>query len=144
MKIIFVCRGNVGRSQIAEGLFKKLVGNRHEVTSAGTKISGPEQPIGELGGVENVIEVMKEEGIDVSKNIRRQLTKEMVESSDIVILLVDDNDPLPDYVLNNIKVTKWHVNDPKGQTLEFTRHIREQINRLVTDFAKVETESIDV
>ena len=48
MKILFICKGNVARSQIAEALFKKKFGDKYEVFSAGTEISGPEQPLGEL------------------------------------------------------------------------------------------------
>jgi protein-tyrosine-phosphatase len=44
MKILLVCRGNVARSQMAEALLKK---EGFEVQSAGTKLSGPEQPLGE-------------------------------------------------------------------------------------------------
>ncbi|MEN9647332.1 MAG: Low molecular weight phosphotyrosine protein phosphatase [Candidatus Parcubacteria bacterium] len=48
MNMLCVSRGNVGRSQIAEALLKKEAGNAFHVTSAGTALSGPEQPIGEF------------------------------------------------------------------------------------------------
>ena len=136
MKFLFVCRGNVGRSQIAEGIFRKLVGDKYEISSAGTKLSGPEQPIGELAGTDNVITVMREDGIDISKNIRKQLTKEMANSSDRIILAVDENDSLPGYLLNNTKVTRWNVIDPKGQSVGFTRNVRDQIKDLIDQLIK--------
>lgn len=137
MNILFVCRGNVGRSQMAEALLKKEAGDAFHVTSAGTALSGPEQPIGELTpGINEVLEVMNEVGIDVSGNIRQQLTPEMVAAADKVILVVDERDPLPDYVIDNPKVMKWEVLDPKGQSLEFTRQVRDQIRKYVNEFVR--------
>lgn len=136
MNILFACRGNVGRSQIAEALFKKETGEKYSIFSAGTKLSGPEEPIGELvPGTAAVIEVMNEIGIDVSKNIRKQITEDMVASADMVILVVDEHDPLPEYVVNNTKVTTWNVPDPKGQSLEFTRSVRDEIHEHVKELA---------
>ena len=136
MKILFVCRGNVGRSVMAEALLKQQGGD-FEVTSAGTKLSGPEQPIGELKpAIDIVLDAMNEVGINVSGYVRKQITEEMVSNADKVILVVDERDPIPDYLINNQKVITWDVLDPKGQTLEFTRGIRDQINNLVQDFVK--------
>lgn len=113
---------------MAEALAKSLLGSGYQISSAGTKLSGPEQPISELSpATDHVIEVMKEEGLDVSGNIRKQVTEEMANEADKIILVVDDNDPIPDYLINNPKVTRWDVVDPKGQTLEFTRDVRDQI-----------------
>lgn len=137
MKVLFICRGNVGRSQMAEALLKKSVDDSYEVISAGTQLSGPEQPIGELSpAIDNVIEVMREEGVDISGNIRNQVTKEMADSADKIVLVVDERDPIPEYLVNNPKVIKWDVLDPKGQSLEFTREVRDQIKGLIKDFLK--------
>lgn len=135
MKILFVCRGNVGRSQMAEALLKKENDNRFEVCSAGTKLSGPEQPIGELlPGIKEVLDVMKEVGVDISQNIRKQVTEEIVNDVDKIVLVVDDNDPIPEYLVNNSKVTRWAVPDPKGKDLDFTRTVRNQISDLIKQF----------
>lgn len=135
MKILFVCRGNVGRSQIAEALLKKEAGDRFEVSSAGTKLSGPEQPIGGLmPAIKEVLDVMNEVEIDVSHNIRRQLTEEMAHDADKIVLVVDENDPIPDYLAYNPKVLRWDVFDPKGKDLDFTRNVRDQISDLIKKF----------
>lgn len=132
MKILFVCRGNVGRSQMAEALMIKMSDGKYNVQSAGIKLSGPEQPIGELApAINDVLEVMNEEGIDVSQKIRNQVTEEMVEDAHKIILVVDDSDPIPEYLENNPKVTRWNVLDPKGQTLEFNRKVKDQIKEKV-------------
>ncbi len=135
MKVLFVCRGNVGRSQIAEALLKKVAGDRFKVSSAGTKLSGPEQPIGELmPAIKEVLDVMNEVGVDVSHNIRKQVTEKMANDADKIILVVDGNDPIPDYLTRNPKVIKWDVLDPKGKDLEFTRKVKDQISDLIQKF----------
>ncbi len=135
MKILFVCRGNVARSQIAEALLKSRGGDSFIVNSVGTKLSGPEQPIGELTpAINEVIEAMSEIGIDVSQNIRKQITEEAAQDADKIILVTDEHDPIPDYLTDSSKITHWHVLDPKGKDLEFTRNVRNQISDLVDQF----------
>jgi len=112
---------------MAEALFRKMTNGKYEVYSAGTKLSGPEQKLKELSGAETLIACMKEEGIDVSENIRKQMTESMAADADKIILVVDETDPVPDYLLNNDKVTKWIILDPKGTDLDFHRKVRDQI-----------------
>ena len=59
-KILFVCVENAGRSQIAEAFAKKYGAAKVVVSSAGNK------PANKVNAV--VVEVMKEKGIDLSKN----------------------------------------------------------------------------
>jgi protein-tyrosine-phosphatase len=135
MKILFICKGNVGRSQIAEALFRKKFGNAHQVFSAGTKLSGPEQPIGELmPNIKEVLYVMSEEGIDVSGNIRKQLTEQMVTDADKVIVIMEDEEVLPDYLAQSSKLIRWNVPDPKGKDLVFTRAVKNQIKGSIENF----------
>jgi len=56
-KVLFVCIHNSARSQMAEELLRKLAGDRFEVESAGIE-PGKLNPV--------VVEVLKEEGIDIS------------------------------------------------------------------------------
>jgi len=117
---------------MAQELLNKMKPDSFNVSSAGTKISGPEQVLGELSPVlDNVLTVMKEEGIDITQNTRKQVTEEIANSADKIILVVDERDPIPEYLLNNQEATKWNVLDPKGQDLEFTRKTRDQIKELI-------------
>ncbi len=132
MKILFICKGNVGRSQMAEALFRKKFGDAHEVVSAGTALSGPEQPIGELmPNIKEVLDVMQEEGMDVSMYVRNQMTEKMVEDADKVVAIVEDEVVLPEYLANSPKLIRWNVPDPKGKDLEFTRDVKEKIKSLI-------------
>ena len=137
MKVLFLCKGNVGRSQIAEALFRKKFGDQYEVISAGTKLSGPEQPIGELmPNIKEVLDVMNEEGLDVSTAIRNQLTKEMTDEADKVVVIMEDQEELPEYLINSPKVVRWNVPDPKGKDLETTRQIKDHIRKLVENWVQ--------
>ena len=115
---------------MAEALFKKYITGDYTVSSAGTKLSGEECSLSELPLIENVLIVMQEEGIDVSKCRRKQLTQEMFDTADKVFLVVDKNDPVPDFVKGD-KVVRWNVPDPKGTTLERHREILNKIKKLV-------------
>jgi arsenate reductase len=59
-KILFICVHNSGRSQMAEAYLKKMAGDKYDVESAGLE---PAERINPL-----VVEVMQEEGIDISAN----------------------------------------------------------------------------
>lgn len=117
---------------MAAALFKKTNGSEMEAVSAGIKLSGPSQTLEELRpATDNVLEVMKEEGLDVSKEIRTQIDEKMAGEADKIILAVDESDYLPDYLINNPKVTNWEVADPKGKSLEETRNIKDRIKELI-------------
>jgi protein-tyrosine-phosphatase len=118
---------------MAEELFRKMTGGKYPVQSAGTLSNNPGNTLGSLMPLtSHVLEVMNEEGIDVSNNVRKQVTEEMVKEADKVILVVDERDPIPDYINLNTAI-KWDVIDPKGQTLEFTRDTKEQIKAHIKD-----------
>jgi len=78
--ILFVCVENAGRSQIAEGFFKKYAPSRFKTVSAGTKPAYQLNPI--------VVEAMKEVGIDISKQKSKELTDEMIRESYNVVNMV--------------------------------------------------------
>src|SRR5688572_21680886 len=75
--IFFVCVENAGRSQMAEGFFKKYAPNGFKTLSAGTK------PVSQINPI--VVQAMKEVGIDISKQKSKELIDEMVRESDTVI-----------------------------------------------------------
>ena len=75
--ILFVCTGNICRSPIAEGLFRRLIGNRKdiEVVSAGVHAVRGQPPS------LYAVQVCEEDGVDIS-NLRSQpLTAELVDEA---------------------------------------------------------------
>lgn len=63
-KVLFVCTHNSARSQIAEAYMKQMAGDRFAVESAGLE-PGPLNPL--------AVEVMAEEGLDISHNQARSV-----------------------------------------------------------------------
>ena len=112
MKILFVCEGNVNRSQMAATIYVHRI-PRVEVSSAGTMV--PVEREGQTIATvsRQAIEAMKEIGYDMSANVMHQLTPEMVEAAGKIILVgPTPGGPLPDFLAHSEKLEKWDVPDP--------------------------------
>lgn len=111
MKILFVCEGNVNRSQMAETMLKKLMPGV-KVFSAGTIVT-PERQGKSVSEISiKGSNAMNEIGYDMSANIIERLTPDMVEESDRIIVMGPTSSPLPEYLENSSKLKKWDVPDP--------------------------------
>lgn len=120
-RILFVCVENAGRSQMAEGFFKKYA-KGFNVQSAGTK------PVSQINPV--AVQVMNEVGIDISNQKSKELTEEMIRNSDLIVNMgCMDKGFCPAIFLP--KVVEWNLDDPKGQSIEKVRDIRNQIEERV-------------
>jgi protein-tyrosine-phosphatase len=118
--VMFVCIHNAGRSQMAAAYLKHLAGDRIEVLSSGTMPKDQVNPA--------VVEVMLEEGIDISGNVPKVLTDELVQDSDYVITM-GCGDTCPYYPGKTY--LDWPLQDPAGQGPDAIRPIRDQIKSLV-------------
>jgi protein-tyrosine-phosphatase len=130
MNVLFVCKGNVGRSQMANAFFNKL-SEKNKSVSAGTVVGEKE---GEALH-EFVIKCMAEEGFDLSKNKRKQLTPEMVKLADRIIVMAEKEN-LPDYLANSNKITFWKISDAKNMPYEAHIKTRNEIRTLVKRLIK--------
>lgn len=147
MNILFICRGNVGRSQMGEVLFNMLTNSgdaygknkKHTVLSSGTRVLSKEgesrhgQLLKDLPAANFVIESIKEKGFDASENVRTQLDPTMVEWADKIIVMAEQH-TIPEYLRNSAKTVYWEVADPKGTPLEEHRIILKQIEDLVRGY----------
>ena len=134
--ILFVCVENAGRSQMAEGFFKKYAPEGFVPASAGTK------PISQINPL--AIQVMNEIGIDISKQKPKDLSEDMMRNSDEIINMgCMDNNFCPTLFIP--KVIDWGIEDPKGKQIEQVREIRDEIERrikeLATDISVAEEEN---
>ena len=121
-KVLFVCVENAGRSQIAEGFFKKLAPSEYEGISAGTI------PVSEINPL--VVQAMKEVDIDISDNKSKLVTNEMIEESDSVVNMgCMDKESCPALFVEEID--DWDIEDPKGKSIEEIRKIRDSIETKV-------------
>ncbi|HXO08053.1 MAG TPA: arsenate reductase ArsC [Solirubrobacteraceae bacterium] len=118
--VLFVCLHNAGRSQMSEALFKQAANGRHTAASAGTTPAEHVHP--------EVLEVMRERGIDLSDRTPKPLTRELAEQADIIITM-GCGDECP-YIPGK-RYIDWDLPDPAGQSVEQVREIRDEIARRV-------------
>lgn len=135
MKILFICRANVGRSQMARSFYDNLSSNQIAI-SAGTKVS--DKIVGAtLGDIvkldkkkvkytKSVIQAMLECGCDISDQRITQLSEETFASADKVIVMCRKC-YWPNYLKGSSKVDYWRIEDPKGKTLSEIRDIRDKV-----------------
>jgi arsenate reductase len=128
--VVFACVGNSSRSQMAEGLARKILPPGTRIVSAGTKPAVAIDP--------NAIEVMKEVGIDISLQKPKLLTTKMVSTATHFVSMgcgVLDSCPVP-LVKGKIEIADWELDDPKGKDISFVRKIRDSIEQHMESFAK--------
>jgi arsenate reductase len=120
MNVLFVCVQNAGRSQMAEAFFRRAAGAEHEARSAGSNPGACVHP--------EVIQVMRELGIDLSGRVPHRLDMADAEWADVVVTM-GCGDACP--VILGKRYIDWELDDPAGQPLERVREIRDEIARRI-------------
>jgi protein-tyrosine-phosphatase len=127
-EILFVCVENAGRSQMAQAFAEKI---GLKASSAGTVPSSHVNPV--------VAEAMRERGIDLSRKTPKMLTSEMISSARLVVTMgcsVEEACPKPMLAAMQRKLVDWHLDDPKGRSIEGVRRIRDEIEKRVREIAR--------
>jgi arsenate reductase (thioredoxin) len=122
--VLFVCLHNAGRSQMSQALFERASGGRHQAASAGTTPADQVHP--------EVLEAMREIGVDLSGRTPRRLTRELAERADVVVTM-GCGDECP-YIPGK-RYIDWDLPDPKGRPLEEVRSLRDDIDARVRELA---------
>jgi protein-tyrosine-phosphatase len=129
MKPLFICRQNTGRSQVAMELFKLRYPNEY-VDSAGTAVDDAGQKLAQREAAKNILTTLESYGIDASNNIRKQLTPEIAEPFDILIVMAEP-DTIPDWLESDKRTVLWEIDDMKDQDLPTTMKITNEIDERV-------------
>lgn len=124
MTILFLCRQNAGRSQMAQAFFERMAPG-HEAISAGSEPATRVHP--------PVVEAMKEIGIDLSGRKPQRVDRAMLDRADHVISMGCDDPAVCEYP--GRKVEDWSIEDPSGKPFEDVRRIRDEIRDRVEALA---------
>lgn len=115
--VLFVCVHNAGRSRMAEAFFNHMAGDRYEGRSAGTIPADHPHP--------EVVEAMREEGIELDPGAGTMLTQDMTDEAIRVIGMgcaVEEACPAL-----RVPLEDWELDDPKNKSSQEVAAIRDKI-----------------
>lgn len=131
LRILILCTGNSARSQMAEGLLRKIGGGHYEVFSAGTR-PGSVRP--------EAIAVMREIGIDISGQRSKHVDEFAHEAFHYVLTVCDNaNETCPVYP-GHTKRLHHSFEDPASvsgseeERLAAFRRVRDQLQEYLASF----------
>ncbi|HAZ47702.1 MAG TPA: arsenate reductase, glutathione/glutaredoxin type [Cyanobacteria bacterium UBA11369] len=121
-KVMFVCKRNSCRSQMAEGFARTLGEGKIAVTSSGLEASRVHP---------TAIQVMSEIGIDITNQTSDALSDFKAEDYDAVISLCGCGVNLPEAWVMREVFQDWQLDDPDGQPIETFHRVRDEIKERV-------------
>ena len=121
-KVMFVCKRNSCRSQMAEGFAKTLGEGKIEVKSSGLEASRVHP---------TAIKVMSAVDIDISNQTSDALGDFSAEDYDVVISMCGCGVNLPSEWLTREVFEDWDLDDPDGQPMETFYRVRDEIKERV-------------
>lgn len=113
-KVLFICKGNWFRSQMAAAIYNKLT-NSTDADSAGTYTGAPDEPEGQilanLFKTPHFFETMEKNGINVRNNSTKRLQPSMIDEYGVVISMAEEP-YIPDFLKDAKKVIRWDIENP--------------------------------
>jgi arsenate reductase (thioredoxin) len=120
--VLFACVHNAGRSQMAAAFFNQQADPRRAVAlSAGTQPAQHVQP--------EVLEAMREVGIDLVSARPRPLTRDLAESASLLVTL-GCGEACP--AVPGLRTQDWPLADPRDRPLAEVRAVRDEVRRKVS------------
>jgi arsenate reductase (thioredoxin) len=126
--VMFVCKRNSCRSQMAEGFARTLGAGKIAVTSSGLEASRVHP---------GAIAAMAEVGIDITGQTSDPLSNFKAEDFDAVISLCGCGVNLPEAWLLREVFEDWQIEDPDGKSVEVFQRVRDEIRARVEDLIGV-------
>jgi len=129
IRLAFMCVQNAGRSQMATA-FAEREREQRQLDDSVEILTGGTHPADHVH--EEVIEVMREKGLDLSERTPRKITSEELRSCEYVATMgcsaldVDEGD-------STVNIRDWNLPDPHGEDIDTVRSIRDDIHQRVVD-----------
>jgi len=128
VNVLFACVHNAGRSQMAAAWFNELADPAKAMgISAGTAPGTRVHP--------EVLEAMKEVGIDLSGRAPRLLSDDLARTASLLVTM-GCGEACP-YV-PGLRHEDWPLEDPKGKPMERVREIRDEVQARVAELVQRE------
>ena len=120
-KILFACRENACRSQMAAAFAQHLAGGKIEAFSAGSSPAAAINPVME--------EVMGEKGLDMAFRRPQSIEAAVADTKPDIIVTMGCGEACP--AIPGAKHEDWALDDPAGQSIDFMRNIRDDVEKKV-------------
>lgn len=136
-RLLFLCTGNSCRSQMAEGLLRRLAGDRFESFSAGSKPSGYVHPL--------AVEAMRELGIDISQQASKSIDEFLPPVGtppDVIVSVCSSAEKECPIFPGDVERMHWPFDDPAdaegsdAEKLPVFRRVRDEISARLQEFLK--------
>ncbi len=134
MKVLFICKGNYVRSQMAEAIYNKMT-NSHDATSAGTYPGAVDEPEGQVlsdlfANDSPFMRIMDEHGMNIRNKRTVRLTPKILKDVDIAVSMAEEPF-IPDFLKNDKRVIWWDIDNPKEASEDFVRETYQKLTGLI-------------
>lgn len=123
MKILFACRENACRSQMAAAFTRWLAGDTVEALSAGSTPASRVNPL--------MAEVMAEKGLDMAFHIPCALDEVLARERPALLITMGCGEACP--FVPGMERIDWDLPDPAGGSIAVMRDVRDEIEQRVKD-----------
>jgi len=123
-KVIFACRENAGRSQMAAAFARLHAGDRLDIISAGSEPAAQVNPV--------MVEAMQEIGIDMGFSGPQSLEQALGHGAPAALITMGCGEQCP--FLPGTQRLDWDLPDPAGRSIDFVRTLRDTIEKQVKAF----------
>lgn len=138
MKVLFICKNNQFRSQMAAAIYNKLT-RSSSAFSAGTCVGAPTVPenetIEQFFRTPDFFELMEENGMFIRKNRTQKLSQKIFDESDVVVSMAEEPF-IPDFLRESKDVIWWNVDNPTFVTHDVAKETYIKIHELVEGLIK--------
>jgi arsenate reductase len=125
-KVLFACRENACRSQMASAFAQFTAGDKLEVINAGSQPADAVNP--------DMVTVMQEKGIDMGFRVPQSIEQAISQDKPDVIITMGCEEACP--LVPGARRLDWELPDPAGKPLEFMRNVRDDIEKRVQDLIR--------
>ena len=122
-KVLFACRENACRSQMASAFAQFLAGDKLDVSNGGSEPAEKVNP--------DMVKVMHERGIDMGFRNPQSMEEAIANDTPELIITMGCGEQCP--LVPGARIIDWDLPDPAGKPIEFMRDVRNEIEKKVLD-----------